>query len=1070
MKKILLTLASAILATSGAMAEEAVFNFLGTTDKYGLTFQSAATVTPDIETPKTITQDFAELTMNTPESGGYALGGRATSAGLWICGQTVKPSFTISVEGGTITEVSFTTSSSDKRIYCGGTLVPFSSESYPNYVSTWNGASNSITFDFDDAEGKYDGYRITNVTVVYSFASGDQKEPDLSFSEEKVTGIVGESFDQPVLSNPYDLPITWSSSNENIATVDQNGNVDLVGGGKVVITAYTAGNKDYASGFASYEITVIPVANDASQLPGLAPQFGDKVVINFPMYVTYVDDESIWTIDDEENAAYLKGENTYQVGSFITPGWTAVNNTVNGDVQWTGDLPEAGSDLIEILYPEVESITSADHARVVWLKGVVLNEAFGVASGDGSKEVTLHINGESIILFNLFGVAAQEAGTYNVLGVVDYKNTGSASFLYFYPTQFVEGEVVIPMVEKDEVLDLTKFSTSSAMTEISELPYELKGNEVAVTLQTSDLGYQISSKGIYLTSGSTNTFTVSASDRQISKIVINCSDWFDNITVGGTNLTDKEKYTSTGLAYTWERPSTYSGNDVEVSLKTALDNWNDVPVTLYSIQVYYMDQSSGLDLANLSVKNQDVTISIAEKTYDAASNINNPKYVDLTWASSNSEVATVKDNVIEIVGAGTATLTASVASEGFEPEEVAFDINVINAALTVDQMEIIAPEVGDKVHVNSTLGFVVATSVAGTYTVTEPTTDEDGNETTTEKTYREVYVFAESMKDGSPVVLYKNGLTTTPSYNKDANINGNWDATNATTENMVCWGGVPNTNGSTLGWIEPFNEVETLEGVTEYRVVVLKNATLNGVPVEKGYINGTLSNGDALKVYSLVNRAAKQPAGIYDLTGIMVKDSEGSPVFYPAAYTLVKEILTFPESFEIVTNSSGIIVNGHYDEEDTNYWVEISGETNEETVEITAIVPEGWDGFISMNAYDMEDHPSTFLLRSAIDDEDNWMPIESLIEGGCKKTNTLTYEPGQTILGAMYLYKGEKAYIGQFINISGEVSVGPNTSVEGIDVVDADAEYFTLQGVKVQNPDKGIYIKVSNGKATKVVR
>ena len=44
------------------------------------------------------------------------------------------------------------------------------------------------------------------------------------------------------------------------------------------------------------------------------------------------------------------------------------------------------------------------------------------------------------------------------------------------------------------------------------------------------------------------------------------------------------------------------------------------------------------------------------------------------------------------------------------------------------------------------------------------------------------------------------------------------------------------------------------------------------------------------------------------------------------------------------------------------------------------------------------------------------------------------------------------------------------TGVESVDVdADDEAEYFTLQGIKVQNPEKGIYIKVQNGKTSKVV-
>lgn len=43
-----------------------------------------------------------------------------------------------------------------------------------------------------------------------------------------------------------------------------------------------------------------------------------------------------------------------------------------------------------------------------------------------------------------------------------------------------------------------------------------------------------------------------------------------------------------------------------------------------------------------------------------------------------------------------------------------------------------------------------------------------------------------------------------------------------------------------------------------------------------------------------------------------------------------------------------------------------------------------------------------------------------------------------------------------------------NTAVEAIEVENGEAQYYTLTGVKVTNPENGIYIRVLNGKADKV--
>lgn len=31
------------------------------------------------------------------------------------------------------------------------------------------------------------------------------------------------------------------------------------------------------------------------------------------------------------------------------------------------------------------------------------------------------------------------------------------------------------------------------------------------------------------------------------------------------------------------------------------------------------------------------------------------------------------------------------------------------------------------------------------------------------------------------------------------------------------------------------------------------------------------------------------------------------------------------------------------------------------------------------------------------------------------------------------------------------------------------AQFYNLQGVKIDNPDRGLYIKIQNGKATKII-
>ena len=50
------------------------------------------------------------------------------------------------------------------------------------------------------------------------------------------------------------------------------------------------------------------------------------------------------------------------------------------------------------------------------------------------------------------------------------------------------------------------------------------------------------------------------------------------------------------------------------------------------------------------------------------------------------------------------------------------------------------------------------------------------------------------------------------------------------------------------------------------------------------------------------------------------------------------------------------------------------------------------------------------------------------------------------------------------------VTEAKDTGIAGIEAEDGEAVYFNLQGVRVQNPENGVFIRVQNGKAVKIVK
>ena len=83
-----------------------------------------------------------------------------------------------------------------------------------------------------------------------------QGDAGLSYSESSFTAKIGETNEFPILNNPHELEINYSSSNTNVATIDANGNITLKAAGETTITATSAETDEYFAGEASYTLTV----------------------------------------------------------------------------------------------------------------------------------------------------------------------------------------------------------------------------------------------------------------------------------------------------------------------------------------------------------------------------------------------------------------------------------------------------------------------------------------------------------------------------------------------------------------------------------------------------------------------------------------------------------------------------------------------------------------------------------------------------------------------------------------------------------------------------------------------
>ena len=183
------------------------------------------------------------------------------------------------VEGGEWTQLTITYPES----FTGTKWTSFSEQVVD--LSTYAGKKAQIGFKYISTDS-YGGWEIKNINVVAGEIK-EKAEAELSYPVENFTAIIGEENDFPVLQNPNKLsPIEYSSTNAEVATIDENGVITLLKAGQTTIKASFTENDDFKDGSASYLLVVkekevegtdkYELVTDASTLVA-----GDNIIIAY---------------------------------------------------------------------------------------------------------------------------------------------------------------------------------------------------------------------------------------------------------------------------------------------------------------------------------------------------------------------------------------------------------------------------------------------------------------------------------------------------------------------------------------------------------------------------------------------------------------------------------------------------------------------------------------------------------------------------------------------------------------------------------------------------------------------
>jgi hypothetical protein len=253
MNKILRYSFVALLAMIGLniSAQEVTIDFSGSEDVWGIG-------TTKLVATQSFTHNGITIKLTGTEGNGY----RWYDSGNIILGKqgaTLEfPAFNFDVARIDIEGTSGASAAVKQNIFVG-----------EEAVSTETTGAKSVTNQYNIAEGKQAAGTIytlkvtsahnTQITkiMIYKKGSSAKDQAGISWSKASQTVTIGADDNIfPTLNNPNNLTVSYTSSKEEVATINANGEITLVGAGTTQISAIFEGNDTYEASTVSYNLTV----------------------------------------------------------------------------------------------------------------------------------------------------------------------------------------------------------------------------------------------------------------------------------------------------------------------------------------------------------------------------------------------------------------------------------------------------------------------------------------------------------------------------------------------------------------------------------------------------------------------------------------------------------------------------------------------------------------------------------------------------------------------------------------------------------------------------------------------
>jgi uncharacterized protein YjdB len=346
---------------------------------------------------------------------------------------------------------------------------------------------------------------------------------------------------------------------------------------------------------------------------------------------------------------------------------------------------------------------------------------------DGSKQISAKVKPAKANQSVTWESIDTSIATVNSKGVVTGKQVGSTKIA----ATTVNGiEKLIDVTVTDKVVGVTGISVKNSNITLdvgksAEIEYTIKPSNATnqgVTITSSDNGIvKVDGNKIIAMESGTAKVTIRTNDggykatinvkvNNVSHIIdetdINLSKTNVNLTIGGTTKVEASVVPSNA---TYQSVMWSSSNPNIASVNNGLIEGKSAGTTEVTVTTVHKNISKKIKVTVSNVEAQ--SISLNKKTLDlivgskdsltVTFTPNNTSNKTITWTSSNTGVATVKDGLVVAKGVGTATITAkssngktatctvNVKADNVPVQSVSLNINAINTTVD-DEIHLIA--------------------------------------------------------------------------------------------------------------------------------------------------------------------------------------------------------------------------------------------------------------------------------------------------------------------------------------------------------------------------------------------